>query len=221
MMCKKTSSRWSAAKALLVLPMVALSLTAFATTVYVPREVQDKVIKISLKELPNNDKNEQALENLNGQMSAVVVVDGERKPYEVLNQLDPNSIKSVSVIKNIKHLPPELNITVAEAANGVILIELKGDDAEVATKSKVIEILVDELGDNQQRVSFVVDGKSLRVEELQPLFESWRGKYDTLLINAVGEVRMSWIAKVKEAARAAGIYKIDYNLITDTVVVEM
>ena len=38
MMCKKTSSRWSAAKLLLVLPLVALSLAATATTVYVPKE---------------------------------------------------------------------------------------------------------------------------------------------------------------------------------------
>ena len=47
MMCKKTSSRWSAAKALLVLPMVAAALAATATTVYVPREVQDKVTENS------------------------------------------------------------------------------------------------------------------------------------------------------------------------------
>ena len=52
-MCKKTSSRWSAAKALLVLPLVAVSLAATATTVYVPREVQDKVTENSV-----NDKSE-------------------------------------------------------------------------------------------------------------------------------------------------------------------
>ena len=38
MMCKKTSSRWSAAKLLLILPLVAFSLAATATTVYVPKE---------------------------------------------------------------------------------------------------------------------------------------------------------------------------------------
>lgn len=52
-MCKKTSSRWSAAKALLVLPLVAVSLAATATTVYVSREVQDKVTENSV-----NDKSE-------------------------------------------------------------------------------------------------------------------------------------------------------------------
>lgn len=49
-MCKKTSSRWSAAKALLVLPLVAVSLAATATTVYVSREVQDKVTENSVNE---------------------------------------------------------------------------------------------------------------------------------------------------------------------------
>ena len=51
-MCKKTSSRWSAAKALLVLPLVAMSLAATATTVYVTREVQDKVTENSVNEQP-------------------------------------------------------------------------------------------------------------------------------------------------------------------------
>ncbi|MBP3564169.1 MAG: TonB family protein [Alistipes sp.] len=50
MMCKKTSSRWSAAKALLVLPLVAVSLAATATTVYVSREVQDKVTENSVND---------------------------------------------------------------------------------------------------------------------------------------------------------------------------
>ena len=40
-MCKKNSSRWSAAKLLLVLPLVAVSLAATATTVYVAKQ-QDK-----------------------------------------------------------------------------------------------------------------------------------------------------------------------------------
>lgn len=41
MMCKKNSSRWSAAKLLLILPLVAVSLAATATTVYVEKQ-QDK-----------------------------------------------------------------------------------------------------------------------------------------------------------------------------------
>ena len=48
MMCKKQSSKWAASKLLLVLPMVAISLSAFATTVYVERHIDDKVNQLSL-----------------------------------------------------------------------------------------------------------------------------------------------------------------------------
>ena len=49
MMCKNQSSRWSAAKLLLVLPMVAISLAATATTVYVETKSDDKVIEKNVK----------------------------------------------------------------------------------------------------------------------------------------------------------------------------
>ena len=62
MMCKKNSSRWAAAKALLVLPVVAISLSAFATTVYVPREVQDKVTENSV----NNKEYKPAIIEIKG-----------------------------------------------------------------------------------------------------------------------------------------------------------
>ena len=68
MMCKKTSSRWAATKALLVVPMVAVALSAFATTVYVPRELQDKVTE--------NSTNLQDEEKPN----PLVVVDGKSSP---------------------------------------------------------------------------------------------------------------------------------------------
>ena len=50
MMCRKQSSKWQSAKLLLILPMVAISLSAFATTVYVETKSDDKVIE-------KNDKN--------------------------------------------------------------------------------------------------------------------------------------------------------------------
>ena len=62
MMCKKNSSRWAATKALLVLPVVAISLSAFATTVYVPREVQDKVTENSV----NNKEYKPAIIEIKG-----------------------------------------------------------------------------------------------------------------------------------------------------------
>ena len=62
MMCKKNSSRWAAAKALLVVPMVAVAMGAFATTVYVPREVQDKVTENSV----NNKEYKPAMIEIKG-----------------------------------------------------------------------------------------------------------------------------------------------------------
>ncbi|MBR3911108.1 MAG: energy transducer TonB [Alistipes sp.] len=62
MMCKKTSSRWAATKALLVVPMVAVAMGAFATTVYVPREVQDKVTENSV----NNKEYKPAIIEIKG-----------------------------------------------------------------------------------------------------------------------------------------------------------
>ena len=52
MMCRKQSSRWQSAKLLLVLPMVAISLAATATTVYVETRTDDKVIE-------KNEKNKE------------------------------------------------------------------------------------------------------------------------------------------------------------------
>ena len=54
MMCKKTSSRWSAAKLLLVLPLVALSLAATATTVYVPKEQNKDNENFAIEQEPEN-----------------------------------------------------------------------------------------------------------------------------------------------------------------------
>ena len=53
MMCKQKSSRWSATKVLLVLPMVALALSAFATTVYVETNSDNKVIEKNEKNKEN------------------------------------------------------------------------------------------------------------------------------------------------------------------------
>ena len=47
MMCRKQSSKWQSAKLLLILPMVAISLSAFATTVYDETKSDDKVNQLS------------------------------------------------------------------------------------------------------------------------------------------------------------------------------
>ena len=73
MMCKKTSSRWSAAKLLLVLPLVALSLAATATTIYVPKEL-NKGNENLVNEQNQKPNLRQALQmNLRGQGGVGVV----------------------------------------------------------------------------------------------------------------------------------------------------
>ena len=73
MMCKKTSSRWSAAKLLLILPLVAASLAATATTVYVPKE-QNKDNENFVNEQVQKPTLRQALQmNLQGQGGVGVV----------------------------------------------------------------------------------------------------------------------------------------------------
>ena len=59
MMCKKKSSRWSAAKLLFVLPLVALSLAATATTVYV---TVDNVDESKVKQKSENNQTQSRIE---------------------------------------------------------------------------------------------------------------------------------------------------------------
>ncbi len=134
MMCKKTSSRWAATKALLVVPMVAVALSAFATTVYVPRELQDKVTE--------NSANLQDEEKPN----PLVVVDGKIIAYDEMNQLDPNTIGNMSVFKGDKAkeyaAELDLNITAEDVKEGLIVITLKKDGESTssaeATKGKIV-----------------------------------------------------------------------------------
>ena len=127
MMCKKTSSRWAATKALLVLPVVAISLSAFATTVYVPREVQDKVTE--------NFANEQ----IDEKTDPVYVVDGKVIPNEDVNKIDPTTIKSVNVFKSYKEEFSNYDITEEQAENGVVVIELKKEgDTDVLNGRMIV-----------------------------------------------------------------------------------
>jgi hypothetical protein len=59
MMCKKKSSRWSAAKLLFVLPLVALSLAATATTVYV---TVDNIDESKVKQNSQNNQTQSRIE---------------------------------------------------------------------------------------------------------------------------------------------------------------
>lgn len=119
MMCKNQSSRWAATKALLVVPMVAVALSAFATTEYVPREVQDKVTE-NFANLQDEEK-----------PNPVVVIDGKVVAYDEMNKLDPNTIDNMSVFKGdkAKEYAAELDLNISEedVKNGLIVITLKNE----------------------------------------------------------------------------------------------
>ena len=107
MMCKKNSSRWAATKALLVLPVVAISLSAFATTVYVPRNVQDKVTENSV----NNKEYKPAIIEIKGseiylnnkQVTAAeleAVIEEYRLQTLIYNEIDAASKRTYEAIHN-------------------------------------------------------------------------------------------------------------------------
>ena len=175
MMCKNQSSRWAATKALLVVPMVALALSAFATTEYVPREVQDKVTE-NFANLQDEDK-----------PNPIVVVDGEKITYDEMSKIDPSTIYSVSVYKDYSKLPKELNISEDEAKNGVIVITLKKDgegDVNVAASEKRIVIADKREAGSQTRSSTVsILGNTDATEMTTVNVSTKDGEKPTIIIN--------------------------------------
>lgn len=125
MMLQKPSSRWSAGKALLMLPLVGLSLGAFARTVYVLPQEQDKVmqnssndqiaevenpadtlkgkvIRIAGKTTPQT-KGEIRTVTITGSNTepseTTVYIDGQKVEGDALKNVDSQSVASVTVLK--------------------------------------------------------------------------------------------------------------------------
>ena len=125
MMLQKPSSRWSAGKALLMLPLVGLSLGAFARTVYVLPQEQDKVmqnssndqiaevenpadtlkgkvIRIAGKTVPQT-KGEIRTVTITGSNAepseTTVYIDGQKVESDALKNMDSQSVAGVTVLK--------------------------------------------------------------------------------------------------------------------------
>lgn len=125
MMLQKPSSRWSAGKALLMLPLVGLSLGAFARTVYVLPQEQDKVmqnssndqiaevenpadtlkgkvVRIAGKTTPQT-KGEIRTVTITGSNAEpsekTVYIDGQKVDSDALKNVDSESVASVTVLK--------------------------------------------------------------------------------------------------------------------------
>lgn len=132
MMLQKPSSRWSAGKALLMLPLVGLSLGAFARTVYVLPQEQDKVMQ--------NSSNDQIAEVENpadtlkgkvvriagkttpqtkGEIRTVTITGSNAEPSETTVYIDGQKVES-NALKNVD----------SQSVTGVTV--LKGKSAEDA-----------------------------------------------------------------------------------------
>ena len=125
MMLQKPSSRWSAGKALLMLPLVGLSLGAFARTVYVLPQEQDKVmqnssndqiaevenpadtlkgkvVRIAGKTTPQT-KGEIRTVTITGSNAepseTTVYIDGQKVESDALKNMDSQSVAGVTVLK--------------------------------------------------------------------------------------------------------------------------
>ena len=203
MMCKNQSSRWAATKALLVVPMVAVALSAFATTEYVPREVQNKVTE--------NSANLQDEEKPN----PLVVVDGEKISYDEMSKIDPNTIHSMNVYKDYSKLPKELKISEDEAKNGVIVITLKKDgegDANVAASEKMI-VIADkrESGPQTQTQSSTVSilGNTDATEMTTVKVSTKDGEKPTIIINGE-EVPYASLSDIQsDTVESMDVYKLE------------
>ena len=203
MMCKNQSSRWAATKALLVVPMVAVALSAFATTEYVPREVQNKVTE--------NSANLQDEEKPN----PVVVVNGEKISYDEMSKIDPNTIHSMNVYKDYSKLPKELKISEDEAKNGVIVITLKKDgeeDANVAASEKMI-VIADkrESGPQTQTQSSTVSilGNTDATEMTTVKVSTKDGEKPTIIINGE-EVPYASLSDIQsDTVESMDVYKLE------------
>lgn len=125
MMLQKPSSRWSAGKALLMLPLVGLSLGAFARTVYVLPQEQDKVmqnssndqiaevenpadtlkgkvVRIAGKTTPQT-KGEIRTVTITGSNAepseTTVYIDGQKVESDALQNMDSQSVAGVTILK--------------------------------------------------------------------------------------------------------------------------
>ena len=156
MMLRKKSSRWAAARALLLLPLAAMALGAFAETRYVVVPAA-KDTKNLIKKLELRTKSDTVVApitiHLRGKEvqdpaeQPLILVDGKRVP--TLDTIRTERIASVTVLKD----SAALQTYGEEGRHGVILVEMKkdaGPDAEtlqeLAQSAATLGILSGKMG---------------------------------------------------------------------------
>ena len=146
MMLRKKSSRWAAARALLLLPLVGVALGAFAETryVFVPADKDTKnLIKISEARSQVGSEGPVAIrirgvESSDPGKQPLMLVDGKR--VSTLDTLRPEQIASVTVLKDSVSKVEYGE----EGQHGVILVTLKkaGDAPEETVSSDSMNITI-------------------------------------------------------------------------------
>ena len=136
MMLRKKSSRWAGARALLLLPLTAVALGAFAETAYVfPQEpLSDETVLVPLPEDKIKKENRivvirsgKSTKNL--MEKALILVDG--REVTTLDSLDPGRIESISVLKD----STSKVVYGEKGKDGVILVTLKKEGGQNLEKS--------------------------------------------------------------------------------------
>lgn len=124
-MLKKKSNRWCGAKALYVIPVVALSLAATAKTIVEYRQVP--VTKQAQVAKPVAQADAQAVA-VPGDKHPIVFIDGKEVSYDQFKQLKSEQIETMTVLKDEKSTAAYGE----KGKNGVILVSLKKNQDKTA-----------------------------------------------------------------------------------------
>lgn len=164
MMLRKKSSRWTGARVLLLLPLTALALGAFAETVYLFPEDKGK------KENPKIHA------SAPDGADPLVLVDGREQPASSINDITSERIQSITVLKD----STAIRMYGDKGRNGVVLVELKkeGDGTPQSDADDVTVVgyassddapihVVGKEGALPEHVLYLVDGE--RVPEIGSL----------------------------------------------------
>lgn len=184
MMLQKPSSRWSAGKALLMLPLVGLSLGAFARTVYVLPQEHDKVMQNSSNDQIAEVENpadtlkgkiiriaDKTAPQTNGEIRTITItggnaepsettvyIDGQKVESDALKNVDNESVASVTVLKG--KAAEDAGYESKGENHKVIVISMKDGAATVENgESKIGQtttVITDKSGDK----TIVINGNS-------------------------------------------------------------
>lgn len=183
MMCKKNSSRWAATKALLVVPMVAVAMGAFATTVYVPREVQDKVTENSV----NNKEYKPAIIEIKGseiylnnkQVTAAeleAVIEEYRLQTLIYDENDAASKRTYEAIHNTLKLNGNIDAIYSDGKRPeVSVVRISGDKIYLNDEQITLEQLKVKADAMDKTVTIVMHSDvNTDAEQLNAVKESFR-----------------------------------------------